>query len=97
MHAAWRRRAALVEWDLTGDASRGFGAVVYRAAAPALIVREFGARYGTEADVAAAIEQWLATVADRYRVDRRFQDFKTLARASDDTPPRTDDGRGVNT
>lgn len=85
MRAPWWNKAALVEWDLTGDASHGFGAVVYLSAAPALIVHELGGGYRNEADVAAAIDEWISTVSDRYRLDRRFQDFKALARALDDS------------
>lgn len=92
MRAPWRNNAVLVEWDLTGNATRGFGAVVYRSAAPALVVREFDDTYSTEEEATAAVDRWLGTVADRYRVDQRFQDFKALARAVDAMPEALDDG-----
>jgi hypothetical protein len=87
----WRKKATLVEWDLTGDASHGFGAVVYLTAAPAIIVREFAETNGTEPEVTAAVEAWISSVSDRYRLDEQFQDFKALARTideSDDPPAR---------
>jgi hypothetical protein len=93
VRATWLHRPALVEWDLTGDASDGFGAIVYRVAAPALIIREFAATHPTEAAVAAAIDRWLAEVAERYRVDRRFQEFKALARTAEATQRANEDGR----
>lgn len=80
----WRKKTALVEWDLTGDIAHGFGAVVYLTAAPAIIVHEFQSTYGTEAEVTIAVDRWISTESDRYRLDKRFQDFKALARSLDD-------------
>ena len=94
MRTPWRKKATLVEWDLTGDASHGFGAVVYLTAAPAIIVREFDRTYGTEAAVTVAVERWISTELDRYRLDQQFQDFKALARTIDALPEDFGDNGG---
>jgi len=76
----WVKKPALVEWDLTGGATDGFGAVVFLTAAPARIVVEIEPKYRSSEDVASAVEQWLATAPDRYRLNTEFQEFKATAR-----------------
>ena len=84
MHTPWTRKPLLVEWDLTGDENSSFGAVVFLAAAPVRIVKRLEATYASEADVIAAVDEWLASVAGAYVVNVEFQDFKTTARRVDE-------------
>jgi hypothetical protein len=84
------RRPRLVEWDLTGSDESGFGAVVYLASAPVRIVREIEPVFETDEQVADAVDRWLATVPDEYRLNADFQAFKATARryADDEKPER---------
>jgi len=40
--------------------------------------------YSTEADVTAAVEEWLMTVTDRYVVKDEFQEFTATTRRVDE-------------
>ena len=84
------RRPLLVEWDLTGSEDGGFGAVVYLASAPVRIVREIEPVFETDEQVADAVDRWLATVPDDYRLNAEFQAFKATARrfSGDENPER---------
>ena len=84
MRTPWKKKPSLVEWDLTGDADCGFGAVVFLAAAPVRIVKEIEPTYTSDAGVSAAVDEWLATVAEEYVVNTEFQDFKAAARRIDE-------------
>ena len=74
----------MVEWDLTGDATDGFGATVFLSAAPVRIVKVFERTYASDAEVMAAVDDWLTTVADRYIVNGEYQAFKATARQVDE-------------
>jgi hypothetical protein len=90
----WKKRPLLVEWDLTGDEDVGFGAVVFLSAAPVRIVKEFEPSCATDAEVTAAVNGWLETVADRYAVNAEYQAFKATARhRNDDTNPTRQPGQ----
>ena len=78
------KKPLLVEWDLTGSEESGFGAVVYPTSAPVRIVKEFEPIHRTDDDVSAAVDCWLLTVPDQYRLNAEFQDFKATARRLDD-------------
>ena len=84
MRTPWSKKPSLVEWDLTGDAGTGFGAVVFLAAAPVRIVKEFEPTFASEVDVSAVVDQWLATVTEVYAVNQEFQNFKATARRVDE-------------
>ena len=84
MRTPWSKRPSLVEWNLTGDDESGFGGVVFLAAAPVRIVKEFAPTYASDTEVSAAVDAWLATVADEYVVNAEFQDFKATARRIDE-------------
>lgn len=90
MRLLWKKRPSLVEWDLTGDAENGLGAVVFLTAAPAHIVEEIEPNCRTDEEVSTAVGRWLSTVPDRYVLNSEFQDFKAMARRLDDEgrPPR---------
>ena len=83
-------KPSLVEWDLTGDEGGGFGAVVFLSAVPVRIVKEFDATYSSDAEVIGVVDEWLATVSDRYVVNAEYQAFKATARTLDGQahPPR---------
>jgi hypothetical protein len=88
------KKPLLVEWDLTGTEETGFGAVVYLASAPVRIVKEIGPGFRTYEDVARAVDIWLATVPDEYRLNAGFQAFKAVAqRFSDDENPEREAGQ----
>ena len=89
MRLPWvNKRPLLVEWDLTGSAEDGFGAVVYLAAAPVRIVLEIDPVFRSDEEVSEAVDDWLATVTDRYQLNAEFQSFKATARRfSDDEKP----------
>ena len=89
MRLPWmNRKPWLVEWDLTGSEDAGFGAVVYLASAPVRIVEEIEPVFETDEQVADAVDRWLATVPDEYRLNADFQAFKATARhVSDDEKP----------
>ena len=78
------KKPSLVEWDLTGDEETGFGAVVFLSAAPVRIVKEFEPSYPTDAEVAAVVDDWLATVSERFVANAEFQAFKASARHLDE-------------
>ena len=79
----WKKKAAYVEWVLTGDSEDGYGAVVYLSAAPMITVHEISEVYRTYEDVADAVEQWVSSVPQKYRLNEDFERFKTLAREID--------------
>jgi hypothetical protein len=88
------RRPRLVEWDLTGSEESGFGAVVYLASAPVRIVGEIEPVFETDEQAADAVDCWLATVPDEYRLNADFQAFKATARRfSDDEKPERQAGQ----
>lgn len=84
MRTPWSKKPSLVEWNLTGDAGSGFGAVVFLAAAPVRIVKEIEPTYASDAEASTVVDEWLATVADEYIVNKEFQDFKATARRIDE-------------
>lgn len=86
----WEKKAVYVEWDLTGDADSGFGAVIYPSTAPMVVVMEIDARYRTYEQVAAAVTTWISSVADRYRLNEEFERFKILAHEMDGEAPPMD-------
>lgn len=82
------KRPRFVEWDLTGGGESGFGAVVYLTSAPIRIVKEIEPVFETDEQVADAVDRWLATVPDEYRLNADFQAFKaTVRRFSDGEKP----------
>ena len=81
------KKPSLVEWDLTSDVESGFGAVVFLAAAPVRIVKEFEPTFAYEAPVSAAVDDWLVTVGQAHAVNQEFQDFKATARRVDGEAP----------
>ena len=91
MRLPWmNRKPRFVEWDLTGSEESGFGAVVYPISAPVRIVKEIEPIFGTDEQVADAVDRWLATVRDEYRLNAEFQAFKATARrfSGDENPER---------
>jgi hypothetical protein len=85
----WRRKPAYVEWDLVGSDARGFGADIYLAAAPMVIVHQIEAKYPTYDDVAASVEEWVGEVPEKYRLNQSLEAFKALAHelGEDDASP----------
>jgi hypothetical protein len=83
----WRRKPAYVEWDLVGNESSGFGADIYRSAAPMVIVHQIDADYRTYRSVASAVEQWVALAPEKYRLNEEFEEFKALAHELDEGKP----------
>ncbi len=57
---------------------------MFFAATPVPIVNEFAPTYASEADVSAAVDDWLATVVRENVVKRELQDFKPTALRIDD-------------
>jgi hypothetical protein len=89
----WKKKAANVEWKLTGDAPNGFGAVVYLSAAPMITVHEIADEHRTYEDVADAVQQWILSVPGEYRLNEEFEAFKELAREIDpEAEQREDEG-----
>ena len=95
MRIPWiNKKPRLVEWDLTGSEESGFGAVVYLTSAPVRIVKEIEPSFRTDGQVSEAVDRWLATVPDEYRLNAEFQDFKATARRfSDDEKPERQAGQ----
>lgn len=95
MRLPWmKRRPLLVEWDLTGSAEDGFGAIVYLASAPVRIVKEIDPVHRSDEQVSEAVDHWLATVPDQYQLNAEFQSFKATARGfSDDENPERQAGQ----
>ena len=89
MKAPWSKRPAYVEWQRTGDAADGYGAIIFRSAAPMVIVHEIPAVYRTDTEVSDAVEAWVAS--DRFRLNEEFERFKRIARSFED---EGDDSRG---
>jgi len=79
----WKKKAAYVEWALTGDPEGGYGAVVYLSAAPMITVHEIPDVYRTYESVAEAVGLWVSSVPDEYRLNEEFERFKTLAHEID--------------
>jgi hypothetical protein len=75
----WRKRPRYVEWDLVGSEVTGFGADIYRSAAPMLIVHQIDPIYPSYEDVAAAVASWVASEPDKYRLNDEFEGFKAIA------------------
>ncbi len=95
MQMPWRKKPQYVEWDLTGSGESGLGAIIYRSAAPMVVVKELGSEYRTYEEVAAAVAVWVATMPDEYRLNVEFERFKTLAHEmKDDGPPQEGLGYG---
>jgi hypothetical protein len=84
----WRKKPAYVEWDLVGNESRGFGADIYRTAAPMVIVHQIDTDYRMYEDVASAVEQWVALAPEKYRLNKEFEEFKALARELGEGDPQ---------
>ncbi len=95
MRIPWKnKKPLLVEWDLTGSDENGFGAVVYLTSAPIRIVKEIEPVYRTDEQVSEAVDRWLASVPDEYRLNAEFQAFKaTVRRVSDDGKPEREAGQ----
>ena len=87
----WTKKPVYVEWDLIGDASHGFGAVVYRSAAPMVVVHEIDSDHPTPEQAAIAVQQWISLVPDLYRLNEEFEQFKASARRLD-SDPSSDNG-----
>jgi hypothetical protein len=83
----WRKKPAYVEWDLVGNESGGFGADIYLSAAPMVIVHQIDAHHRTYRGVASAVEQWVALVPGKYRLNEEFEEFKALAHELDEDGP----------
>ena len=76
----WTKKPVYVEWDLVGDADHGFGAVVYRSAAPMVVVHEIASDHATPEQVSIAVQQWISLVPDLYRTNEEFEQFKASVR-----------------
>lgn len=87
MRTPWNRKPQYVEWDLTGSARGGFGAVIYPSAAPMTVVMELAPIYPSYEDVAAAVAMWVSTVSERYRLNEEFERFKALAHEMEGEAP----------
>ncbi len=88
MKTPWSKNPQYVEWDLTGSAASGLGAVIYPSAAPMVVVNELRPEYRTYEAVAAAVGMWVSTVSDQYRLNEEFERFKALAHEMEgDAPP----------
>lgn len=89
MKTPWKKRSQYVEWDLTGSAESGLGAMIYRSAAPMAVVRELEPSYRTYEEVAAAVAMWVSTVSDQYRLNDEFERFRALANEMEgEAPPK---------
>jgi hypothetical protein len=86
----WRKKPAYVEWKLTGDTAAGCGAVIYLSAAPMIAVHEIPEDHRTYEDVAEAVEHWVSSVPQQYRLNEEFERFKELARELDGYDERGD-------
>ena len=75
----WRRKPAYVEWDLVRDEAGGFGADIYRSAAPMVIVHQIDPVHRTYDGVAAAVQKWVASTPEKYRFNAEFEEFKAIA------------------
>jgi hypothetical protein len=74
----WKKNAAYVEWKPTGSAESGLGAVVYLSAAPMITVCEIPEVHPTYESVAEAVELWVMSVPEEYRLNLEFERFKAL-------------------
>ena len=74
------KKPVYVEWDLVGDVDHGFGAVVYRSAAPMVVVHEIASVHATPEQVSIAVQQWISLVPDLYRINEEFERFKASVR-----------------
>ena len=79
----WKKKAAYVEWTLTGGLESGYGAVVYLSAAPMITVHEIPEVHRTYDSVAEAVGLWVLSVPDEYRLNEEFERFKALAHEVD--------------
>jgi hypothetical protein len=75
----WRRKPAHVEWDLVRDEAGGFGANVYPSAAPMVIVHQIDPVHTTYEDVSVAVQGWVASMPEKYRLNPQFEEFKAIA------------------
>ena len=75
----WKKKAAYVEWALTGALEGGFGAVIYLSAAPMVTVHEIPEMHRTYETVAQAVELWVSSESREYRLNEEFERFKALA------------------
>ena len=87
MKTPWKKKPQYVEWDLTGSAEIGLGAVIFPSAAPMAVVRELEPNYRTYEEVAAAVAMWVSTVSDQYRLNEEFERFKALAHEMEGEAP----------
>jgi hypothetical protein len=76
----WRRKPTYVEWDLVGTESSGLGADIYPSAAPMVIIHQIDHVHRTYGDVATAVEQWVGSMSEKYRLNAEFEEFKAIAR-----------------
>ncbi|MEA2010728.1 MAG: hypothetical protein U9N78_08490, partial [Actinomycetota bacterium] len=83
----WRKKPQYVEWDLTGSATSGLGAVIYPSSAPMVVIHELEPSHRTYEDVAAAVVMWVSTVSDQYRLNEEFERFKALAHKMEGEAP----------
>ena len=79
----WKKKAAYVEWALTGSSESGYGAVVYLSAAPMITVQEIPEVCRTYESVAEAVEMWVLSVPGEYRLNEEFERFKALVHEVD--------------
>ncbi len=87
MKTPWDKKAAYVEWDLTGDQESGLGAVIYPSAAPMVVLHELEPGHQTYREVAAAVVTWVSSRSDQYRLNEEFERFKALANEMEGEAP----------
>ena len=87
MRAPWNKKPHYVEWDLTGSAESGLGAIIYPSSTPMVVVKELEPTYGTYEEVAGAVELWVLSMSDRYRLNAEFERFKALANKMQGSAP----------
>ena len=91
MKTPWAHKPAYVEWQRTGTAADGYGAIIFRSAAPMVTVHEIPQVYRTDEEIAAAVEGWVASEHERFRLNEAFERFPAIARSFED---EGDDSRG---
>jgi len=79
----WRKKPAYVEWDLVGNESTGMGADIYRSAVPMVIIHQIDAVHRSYADVETAVERWVDSMSEKYRLNMEFEEFRAIARRLD--------------
>lgn len=79
MKTPWTKKPQYVEWDLTGSTESGLGAAICRSVTPMVVLKELEPIYRTYEEVALAVEEWVLSVSDQYRLNEEFERFKALA------------------